>query len=271
MPRSRIWWTKSSTISRSTKSRIVSRGSTSVTGTSSAEKIVAYSTPITPAPTTVSVRGRCSSSRISSLSNTRRRSNGTFAGRYGTVPTAISACSKPAWLTSPPSVVSSTSFGPTNRASAKALRTMLRMNWCCSTSTSWSRVLVSRCTEVAGRDVLLDPVAAAVEPPLAPAREVQDGLAQRLRRDRAGMHRHPAQPPAAVDHQHRLAELRRLHRRPPPRRPAADHQHVDLLHRLPPRCALPSKAAWRRPNASPARAAGAARRRCPFGRRSQGQ
>ena len=145
MPRSRIWWMKSSTISRSTKSRIVSRLSISVTGTSSAEKIVAYSTPITPPPITVIVRGRCSSSRISSLSKTRSRSNGTVAGRCGRVPTAISALSNPTWLTSPSSVVSSTWFGPVNRAAAKALRTMLRMNWCCRTSTSWSSVLCSRC------------------------------------------------------------------------------------------------------------------------------
>ena len=91
MPRSRIWCMKSSTISRSTKSRMVSRGSISVTGTSSAEKIVAYSTPITPPPITVSVRGSVSSSRISSLSKMRLRSNGTLSGRCGRVPTAISA------------------------------------------------------------------------------------------------------------------------------------------------------------------------------------
>ena len=55
--RSRIWWMKSSTSSRSTNSRMVSRGSISVTGTSRAEKIVAYSTPTTPPPMTVRVRG----------------------------------------------------------------------------------------------------------------------------------------------------------------------------------------------------------------------
>ena len=115
---------------------MLSRASISVTGTSSAEKMVAYSTPITPPPITVRVRGRCCSSRISSLSKTRVRSNGTWSGRCGRVPTAISALSKSAWLTSPASVVSSTWFGPVNRAAAKALRTMLRMNWCCSTSTS---------------------------------------------------------------------------------------------------------------------------------------
>ena len=76
MPRSRIWWMKSSTISRSTKSRMRSRGSTKVTGTSSAEKIVAYSTPMTPAPITVRVRGRCGISTISSLSKMSRAVEG---------------------------------------------------------------------------------------------------------------------------------------------------------------------------------------------------
>ena len=57
MPRLRRSWMNSSIISRSMKSRIWSRGSISVTGTSSAEKIVAYSTPMTPAPTTVRLRG----------------------------------------------------------------------------------------------------------------------------------------------------------------------------------------------------------------------
>ena len=64
-------------------SSMVGRGSTSVTATSSALKIVAYSTPITPAPTTVRLRGRRGISRISSLSSTLVPSNGTPSGRYG--------------------------------------------------------------------------------------------------------------------------------------------------------------------------------------------
>ena len=68
MPRSRSWWVKSSMISWSMKSRKLSRGSTSETATSSALKMVAYSTPMTPAPITVKLRGSCVSSTISSLS-----------------------------------------------------------------------------------------------------------------------------------------------------------------------------------------------------------
>ncbi len=56
-PRSRSWWVNSAMISRSTKSRNVSRGSIKVTATSSAEKIVAYSMPMTPAPMTARLRG----------------------------------------------------------------------------------------------------------------------------------------------------------------------------------------------------------------------
>jgi len=46
-------------------------------------------------PMTVSVRGRRSSSSISSLSKTRTLSKGTSRGRCGLVPTAISALAKP--------------------------------------------------------------------------------------------------------------------------------------------------------------------------------
>ena len=63
------------------KSRNEARGSTSDTLTSSAEKMVAYSTPITPAPTTVRLRGRRGRSTISSLSSTLVPLNGTSAGR----------------------------------------------------------------------------------------------------------------------------------------------------------------------------------------------
>ena len=149
MPRSRIWCMKSSTISRSTKSRMVLRCSISVTGTSSAEKIVAYSTPMTPPPITVSVRGNWSSSSISSLSKMRLLSNGTLPGRCGLVPTEISAWSKRTLRWAPVSVISDTVLASLNTAAAWALRTELRMNWCCSTSTSWSRVLCRRCTRSA--------------------------------------------------------------------------------------------------------------------------
>ncbi len=63
------------------KSRKFSRGSISVTGTSRAEKIVAYSMPMTPAPTTVRLRGTLGSLAMSSLSKTLVLLNGIFFGR----------------------------------------------------------------------------------------------------------------------------------------------------------------------------------------------
>ena len=106
--------------------------------------MVAYSTPMTPPPMTVSVRGRRSSCSISSLSKMRLRSNGTFFGRCGRVPTEISALAKPASDRSPVSAMRATELGPVKRASALRLLTALRMNWCCKTSTSWSSVLCRR-------------------------------------------------------------------------------------------------------------------------------
>ena len=82
-PRSRSSWMNSSTSSRSTKSSSVLRGSITVTFTSSAEKIVAYSMPMTLAPMTVRLRGRRFSSRISSLSRMLSPSNGMRRARKG--------------------------------------------------------------------------------------------------------------------------------------------------------------------------------------------
>ncbi len=68
-------------LSRSTNSRNCWRGSMMVTGTSSAEKMVAYSMPMTPAPTTVRLRGTCGSLAMLSLSKMLRSLNGTVFGR----------------------------------------------------------------------------------------------------------------------------------------------------------------------------------------------
>src|SRR5262249_7097212 len=65
--RFRIWWTSSSTISRSTQSSSRSRCSTRVTAMPRAANIEAYSTPITPPPTTVMARGKRRRLKISSL------------------------------------------------------------------------------------------------------------------------------------------------------------------------------------------------------------
>jgi hypothetical protein len=83
--------------------------------------------------------------------------------------------------------------------------------------------------KLTGGDVLLDAIGAAVEAALAPARQIEHRLAQGLRRNGPGMHRHAADAAALLDHQHRFAELGRLHRGPPPGRPAADDDHVVVV------------------------------------------
>ena len=75
--RSRRSCVNSSISSLSMKSRKLVRGSINVMATSSAEKIVAYSTPITPAPMTIIERGRRGISMISSKSKTVLPLNGT--------------------------------------------------------------------------------------------------------------------------------------------------------------------------------------------------
>jgi hypothetical protein len=89
--------------------------------------------------------------------------------------------------------------------------------------------------EIAGRQVLLDPVGAAVKPPLAPAGQVQRGLPQCLGRNGAGVNRNPAHPVAAFHDQNLLAEFRGLNGRPPPRRAAADNDEVVMFHEEKPR------------------------------------
>jgi hypothetical protein len=63
--------------------------------------------------------------------------------------------------------------------------------------------------QVGGGDLLLDPVARPVQLPLAHPGEVDDGLAQGLRRDGAGVDADPTEHAAAFDDGDRLAELGR--------------------------------------------------------------
>ena len=62
--------------------------------------------------------------------------------------------------------------------------------------------------EILALDVLLDAVGEAVEAALAPAREVEHRLAQRLGRDGAGVDRNAADPQPILDHQHRCRAWR---------------------------------------------------------------
>ena len=87
-------------ISLSTKSKIVSLDSISVTGISKALKMEAYSTPITPPPTTAILYGTRFIFKISSLSKTETPSNGIKSGLYGFEPVAIMKLSEEIFISS---------------------------------------------------------------------------------------------------------------------------------------------------------------------------
>ena len=98
---------------------VASRGaaSTMVTGTPSAETMVAYSTPIAPPPTISSSRGLRSIPAMVSESNTHGSSKGTLAGRSGLDPVAMmtrSACSR---VSAPSAARDTTVCSPSSRAS----------------------------------------------------------------------------------------------------------------------------------------------------------
>ena len=107
--------------------------------------------------------------------------------------------------------------------------------------------------EVFDRDLVLEPVAGAVDRPLAEAREVEDCLADRLRRDRAGVDAAPPTHAPPLDERDPPAELRRLDRRLLPGRARADDDEVEVVSRRLGHRVSPSRRA-RRGGARPLRA-----------------
>ena len=210
--RSRYW--NASPISPSSHGRTRSRWSTTVTFEPSAPNIDAYSTPITPAPTTVIERG----TRLSSLSSPSesmivRSSNSTDGGRGG--PRADGDDDPLAPAPARPRRRSRTVWSSTKRALPGSSPTRLRRNC--------SRVIaVSADTTAAARSIscwiasplgVLDPRRVEhVE--RARGELLQHGLAQRLGRDRAGMDRDAAEAVAALGDGDALAQLGGLDRGP---------------------------------------------------------
>ena len=84
--------------------------------------------------------------------------------------------------------------------------------------------------QVLQRDVLLDAVAEPVEAALPKAGEVQDGLAQGLARDRAGVGDAPADRCAPLDRHDARAQLGGLDRRALPCGTGPDDHHVVAAH-----------------------------------------
>src|SRR6185437_2546434 len=90
--------------------------------------------------------------------------------------------------------------------------------------------VLGSCRQVRDGDLVLDPVALAVHLPLVKPGEVEDRLAQRLGRDRAGVQAHPADHVLALDDADPAAQLGRCDRGLLPARSRADHQYIEVVH-----------------------------------------
>lgn len=87
--------------------------------------------------------------------------------------------------------------------------------------------------DIAGLDLLAQPVALTVDPALIETSQVQDGLPYRLRGNRAGVHAHAADAFATLDHRDVLPKLRGLDRRLLPGGTGADNEEVVLVGHSP--------------------------------------
>jgi hypothetical protein len=86
--------------------------------------------------------------------------------------------------------------------------------------------------QIGDRDVGLHPVALAVDVPQRQSAEIDDGFAQRLRRDRPGVDADTAEHRAALDDCHPLAEFRSGDRGLLPARSGSEHHEVVVVHRF---------------------------------------
>ena len=186
------------------------RCSTTVTLQPSAANIEAYSMPMTPAPTTTSEFGSQSRPRTSSESMIGGRRTRRCAGWAGRVPTAITIRA----AVDPPLVARRgrdvrAVCGSTKRPRARSgARRGFGAAGCGRRRSRARRRAACGDSRSCDGDLVLDPIALAVDPALAHAREVEDGLAQRLRRDRARVHADAADHLPAIDDRDALAELR---------------------------------------------------------------
>ena len=208
--RLRIWCSSSSTISRSRNSSGRSRRSMSVTATPSAANIDAYSTPITPAPTTARLRGSFFIRMTSSLVMTTSPSAGTPGGAAGRVPTAMRMRAR-AHRPGCPSPTICRRCGSTNEASPWSRVTSLRCSWSSMTARSRATTSSTRdssCSAVGRPSVRMRRRGSTGA---AGAGEKDDRLAQRLAGDGAGVDAHAADAARFLDHRRPLAELGGLH------------------------------------------------------------
>ncbi len=201
-----------------------------VTATPRAANIEAYSMPITPAPTTARVRGRCSSRTMSSvvridLAVRRHAGRGRRVGADRDHDVGRGDPARALLATSITSV-----WGSTKAASPGSTTTSLRRSW--SSITSISRA-TTRSTPAKSCAQDGRPVHPRPRQPVALAGDARSTRG----RPRAGSCwgwcrcRCTRRPPAALlDDRRPLAELGRLHGRPLPGRPGADAHEVEVIH-----------------------------------------
>ena len=180
MPRSRRSWMNSSISSWSMKSSMVGRGSISVTARRARRR---WWRTRRRSRRRRSPRGCAADLAGRRSRRCRRRSRRRTAhSRAGTA-----GCRRRSGSARPRTILRLAAVGrdldlvriDEARLAAHGLHP-LRANWCSSTSTSWSSVMCRRWRQVVRGDVLLDPVGASVEAALAPAGEIEHGLAQGL-------------------------------------------------------------------------------------------
>jgi hypothetical protein len=116
-----------------------------VTRVPRAANIEAYSTPMTPAPTTTMESGTFSSESTWSESSTREPSNSTCEGRAGVVPVAMMILSAVRVRnTCEPSMSTERVCGSANDAMPGISSTWLRLSWALITSVSRPTTYCSR-------------------------------------------------------------------------------------------------------------------------------
>ena len=188
--------------------------------------------PITPAPTTTIVsRHVVRASRMPSESMIVASSNWTVAGRAGRVPVAMMIFSAVTLvLAAAPSVDLDRVRVGEPAGAVFRIATWLRDSWLRMTSISRPIDMLGAGRQVGDGDVLLDPVALAVQLALAQAGQVEHRLAQRLRGDRAGVDADPADHVASLDHGDAAAELGRGDRGLLATGSGPDDEKIEVVH-----------------------------------------
>src|SRR5687768_13542813 len=224
-PRSLMKCCRVSTISRSTKSRIVGLCSMIVTSTFSAVIIDAYSRPMTPAPTTIRSRGK-RSSRISWSESITRD---PVEEDRGAVRRPRPARDEDVLRDEPARPRRALYFESVRVEEPRGARHHLDVVALQLSADDVHFAGEHRLhpeSEVRDGDLVLDRVVAPVEGALPESGEVEDPFAQRLGGDRSGVDADAADHLLAVDDRDPLAELCRRDRALLSRRAGTDHDEV---------------------------------------------